>query len=170
MGAVVLPLFTLFGEEALEYRLANAEASALMTDRSQLPKVLACAIAAASQDHRGDRRRGERSAFLDWDACSAPRRTASPRSTGAEDPALLIYTSGTTGQPKGAVHAHRVLLGSIRGRAVAEPLPQGNEVMWSPAEWAWIAASSTRCSRPVSPGRRWWRTASRSSIRSAPSR
>jgi len=25
MGAVVLPLFTLFGEEALEYRMANAE-------------------------------------------------------------------------------------------------------------------------------------------------
>ena len=41
MGAVVLPLFTLFGEEALEYRMGNAEASALITDMSQLPKVLA---------------------------------------------------------------------------------------------------------------------------------
>ena len=41
MGAVVLPLFTLFGEEALEYRMSNAEASALITDMSQLPKVLA---------------------------------------------------------------------------------------------------------------------------------
>ena len=41
MGAVVLPLFTLFGEEALEYRLANAEASASITDMTQLPKVLA---------------------------------------------------------------------------------------------------------------------------------
>jgi hypothetical protein len=33
MGAVVLPLFTLFGEEALEYRMHNAEASA---DRHRL--------------------------------------------------------------------------------------------------------------------------------------
>lgn len=41
MGAVVLPLFTLFGEEAIEYRLANAEASAVITDMSQLPKLLA---------------------------------------------------------------------------------------------------------------------------------
>src|SRR5262245_20584515 len=41
MGAVVLPLFTLFGEEAIEYRMANAEASALITDMGQLPKVLA---------------------------------------------------------------------------------------------------------------------------------
>src|SRR3954464_12181823 len=38
MGAVVLPLFTLFGEEALEFRLANAEAKAVITDISQLPK------------------------------------------------------------------------------------------------------------------------------------
>ena len=41
MGAVVLPLFTLFGEEAVEYRLANAEASAVITDMSQLSKLLA---------------------------------------------------------------------------------------------------------------------------------
>src|SRR5258707_10725321 len=41
MGAVVLPLFTLFGEEALEYRMANAEASALITDMAQLPKGMA---------------------------------------------------------------------------------------------------------------------------------
>src|SRR4030095_12808650 len=40
-GGVVLRQFPLFGEEALEYRLANAEASALITDMSQLPKVLA---------------------------------------------------------------------------------------------------------------------------------
>jgi len=25
----------------------------------------------------------------------------------------LIYTSGTTGQPKGALHAHRLMLGSV---------------------------------------------------------
>jgi acetyl-CoA synthetase len=41
MGAVVLPLFTLFGEEAVEYRMNNAEASAIITDASQLPKILA---------------------------------------------------------------------------------------------------------------------------------
>ena len=41
MGAVVLPLFTLFGEEAVEYRMTNAEASAIITDITQLPKMLA---------------------------------------------------------------------------------------------------------------------------------
>src|SRR5689334_2127099 len=41
MGAVVLPLFTLFGEDAVEYRLGNAEASAIVTDMGQVSKVLA---------------------------------------------------------------------------------------------------------------------------------
>ena len=71
MGAVVLPLFTLFGEEALEYRLANAEASTLITDMSQLPKVLAVrdrlphlktVIVIGAGAHG--------SAFLDWDRLS----------------------------------------------------------------------------------------------------
>jgi acetyl-CoA synthetase len=142
MGAVVLPLFTLFGEEALEYRLNNAEASAIVTDITQLPKILAVRErlphlgtiivigAGADGDH-----------FLDWDtllgAASDSFRTLD---THAEDPALLIYTSGTTGQPKGALHAHRMMLGSVP--PVEQWLshwPRGNEIMWTPAEWAWIA-------------------------------
>ena len=35
--------------------------------------------------------------------------------TRADDPALIIYTSGTTGPPKGALHAHRTLLGHLPG-------------------------------------------------------
>ena len=31
--------------------------------------------------------------------------------TAAEDPVYMIYTSGTSGQPKGVMHAHRVVLG-----------------------------------------------------------
>ena len=142
MGAVVLPLFTLFGEEALEYRMANAEASALITDMSQLPKVLAVrdrlphlkTIIVIGAGAHG-------SAFLDWDRLlAAASDSFATVDTAAEDPALLIYTSGTTGQPKGALHAHRVMLGSVP--PVEQWLshwPRGNEVMWTPAEWAWIA-------------------------------
>src|SRR4051794_9916193 len=101
MGAIVLPLFALFGEEALEFRLADAEASALVTDLSQLPKVLAVRdrlpylrtviVIGAGTDG---------AAFVDWqrllDLASDRFATVDTR---AEDPALLIYTSGTTGQP-----------------------------------------------------------------------
>jgi acetyl-CoA synthetase len=142
MGAVVLPLFTLFGEEALEYRLSNAEASALITDMSQLPKVLAVrdrlphlkTLIVIGAGANG-------AAFFDWDrVLAAASDSFATVDTLAEDPALLIYTSGTTGQPKGALHAHRMMLGSVP--PVEQWLghwPRGNEVMWTPAEWAWIA-------------------------------
>ena len=51
---------------------------------------------------------------------------------------MMIYTSGTTGQPKGALHAHRVLLGHLPGVQMPhEFLPQPGDRLWTPADWAW---------------------------------
>ncbi len=61
-----------------------------------------------------------------------------PVNTSADDPALMVYTSGTTGPPKGALHAHRVLLGHLPGIEVPhEFLPQPGDRFWTPADWAW---------------------------------
>ena len=58
--------------------------------------------------------------------------------TAAEDAAMMIYTSGTTGQPKGALHAHRVLLGHLPGAELPHyPFPQAGDNYWTPADWAW---------------------------------
>jgi len=40
-GLVAVPLFTLFGEDALEYRLGNSGATALVTDRTGYAKIAA---------------------------------------------------------------------------------------------------------------------------------
>ena len=59
--------------------------------------------------------------------------------TSADDPAIIIYTSGTTGNPKGALHAHRVLLGHLPNvEMVHDFMPKPGDVMWTPADWAWI--------------------------------
>ena len=51
---------------------------------------------------------------------------------------MMIYTSGTTGPPKGALHAHRVLLGHLPGVQMPhEFLPQPGDRLWTPADWAW---------------------------------
>jgi len=65
-----------------------------------------------------------------------------PVRTTINDPAIIIYTSGTTGPPKGALHAHRVLLGHLPGVEFPhEFFPQhggGGDLFWTPADWAWI--------------------------------
>ncbi|MGB3280595.1 MAG: AMP-binding protein, partial [Pseudorhodobacter sp.] len=40
LGAVALPLFTLFGEDALLYRLGDSGAALVVTDDESLPKLL----------------------------------------------------------------------------------------------------------------------------------
>jgi acetyl-CoA synthetase len=133
LGAVALPIAILFGPDALAYRLQNSGAKALLTNaqglgkleeiRSQVPEV-ACVL---SVDGAG---------FADLLAKASSDFT--PVDTSAEDPAMMIYTSGTTGQPKGALHAHRVLLGHLPGAELPHyPFPQKGDSYWTPADWAW---------------------------------
>ena len=54
-------------------------------------------------------------------------------------PAWIIYTSGTTGNPKGALHAHRVVLGHLPNVEMCHDfIPKPGDLMWTPADWAWI--------------------------------
>ena len=48
-----------------------------------------------------------------WPSIKAASEEFITVDTSADDPAIIIYTSGTTGNPKGALHAHRVLLGHL---------------------------------------------------------
>jgi acetyl-CoA synthetase len=58
--------------------------------------------------------------------------------TRADDPALIIYTSGTTGPPKGALKAHRTLIGNVPGFVHSHDFfPRAGDLFWSPADWAW---------------------------------
>jgi acetyl-CoA synthetase len=40
LGGIAIPLFTLFGPDALEYRLGNSEAKAVITDGANIEKIL----------------------------------------------------------------------------------------------------------------------------------
>jgi acetyl-CoA synthetase len=139
-GLVSVPLFTLFGEDALEFRLANAGARAVVTDesgweklakiRDRLPDLKNIYVASEAVDA------GAKSFWSSIETAAEPFATVD---TSADDPAIIIYTSGTTGNPKGALHAHRVLLGHLPNvEMVHDFLPRPGDVMWTPADWAWI--------------------------------
>src|SRR5205814_4812952 len=79
------------------------------------------------------------SAVHSWEGLLARSSTAFPREeTKPDDPALIIYTSGTTGAPKGALEAHRLLIGNLSGFVHSHDFfPQPGDIFWSPADWAW---------------------------------
>ncbi len=139
MGAIALPLSHLFGPDALEYRMNHAGASVAIAEPATLPQLLAVRGRLAALRHvigaGGAREAGVHS----WEALlQKASRDFSCIDTAAEDPALIIYTSGTTGAPKGALHAHRVMIGHIPGFVYSHDFfPQPGDVFWSPADWAW---------------------------------
>ena len=138
LGAVVLPLFTLFGPDALAYRLRDSGARALVTDAANLGKVLELQadLPELGEIYCTDGAAPPVRAF--WDEVEVASDFV-PVATRAEDPACLIYTSGTTGDPKGVLHAHRFLLGHLPAmEAVQEGFPLPGDVGWTPADWAWI--------------------------------
>ena len=138
LGAVALPLAVLFGSEAIAYRLRDSGARALITDAPGLAKLadIRAALPGLELVLSVD---GAADGAEDFQAALA--RAASdftPVATAADDPALMVYTSGTTGPPKGALHAHRVLLGHLPGIEMPhEFLPQPGDRLWTPADWAW---------------------------------
>ncbi|ARE38730.1 Acetyl-coenzyme A synthetase [Rhodovulum sp. P5] len=137
LGAVVLPLFTLFGPDALEYRLADSGARLVVTDADGAEKL------AGLRDRLPDLTEvlsvnGGKARDL-WAEIAAADPLRAPRDTLAKDPAVLIYTSGTTGPPKGALHAHRFLIGHLPSIELHHRgFPQPGDCGWTPADWAWI--------------------------------
>ncbi len=129
LGAISMPLFKLFGEEALKSRINDSSAMAVITDpqgsellfnlHSQMPALKDVIVP-------------DELSFPDAEGFQNA-------STGPDDPAVLIYTSGTTGAPKGALHGHRILPGHLPGVEMSHDFfPQENDVIWTPADWAWI--------------------------------
>ena len=138
-GLVALPLFRLFGPDALSFRLADSGTTALITDAEGLEKLaqvrgeLPALAHVFCVDGPGD------GAAALHAALNEARDSFAAVDSAADDPATLIYTSGTTGAPKGAVLPYRVLLGHLPGVEYPHwPFPSPGDRFWTPADWAWI--------------------------------
>ncbi|MBK1636261.1 AMP-dependent synthetase [Rhodovulum adriaticum] len=137
LGAVGLPLFTLFGPDALEYRLADSGTKLVVTDAEGAAKLAGLRDRLPALRDVLSVDGGPARDF--WAEIAAADPTPAPRDTGAEDPAVLIYTSGTTGPPKGVLHAHRFLIGHLPSFELHHRgTPRPGDCGWTPADWAWI--------------------------------
>ena len=136
MGAVAMPLSMLFGPEALQYRLHDSEAVVAICDDSSIESLQA--VRAECPALRTVMGVGAARGDVDFDDTARVNKNPFPPvDTRANDPAILIYTSGTTGPPKGALLAHRALIGNLPGFVCSQnwfgfdphpgPLPQVGE-------------------------------------------
>ncbi|MFT5217968.1 MAG: acetyl-CoA synthetase [Gammaproteobacteria bacterium] len=137
LGAIALPLAILFGPEALEYRLRDSGARLVISHASryedirglapglpELERVIGCDCGDTADEF--------------WRLLEMSSSSMQMVDTRADDPACLIYTSGTTGPPKGALIAHRAVIGNFTGFEMSQNLfPQPDDLFWTPADWAW---------------------------------
>jgi len=139
MGAIALPLSHLFGPDALEYRINHAEASIALVEPTTIANLWAVKDKLPTLRHvigvGGAREAGVHA----WEPLlERASRNFKALDTRADDPAVIIYTSGTTGAPKGALQAHRLIVGNIPGFVHSHDFfPQAGDLFWSPADWAW---------------------------------
>ena len=122
LGAVLLSMSVLYGDEAVRHRLTDSEAKVVVTDAANAPRfenasaeillVEEGSLAGAQTDHICER-------------------------MSADDPAQLYYTSGTTGLAKGIVHAHRYIL--AHEEFVYCHQVEDGERFHGMGEWAWAA-------------------------------
>lgn len=162
LGAIAVPLFKLFGADAIEHRASNCSMRALITDASGLQKIdgiraglahLHLCYVIDAPAHRND--------VLDYhEQLQCHSDQFETLDTAAEDPALIIYTSGTTGHPKGALHAHRVLLGHLPGvRSSHDDFPSPVTGCGPRQTGHGLAGCSMCCYLPGITACRWWPTA-----------
>lgn len=145
LGAIAVPLTVLFRQDALLHRLGDSGCKAIVMAAeslsvvepllNQLPELTTIVVTGTESPPEIDGRR----AISFRNATDAASDQFTPADTLADDPAIIIYTSGTTGNPKGALHAHRFLLGHLPAVELSHDFfPQEGDRFWTPADWAWI--------------------------------
>ena len=142
LGAISVPLSTLFGEDGLRYRLNDSGATAALIDEATYGVFesvrddlddLQTTLTVGNDDRTGDE-----TAF--WDALNGQSTEFETVTTTPEDDLTIFYTSGTTGDPKGVRHAHRMLLGHLPLFStwfISLNLTD-DDVYWTPASWTWM--------------------------------
>jgi acetyl-CoA synthetase len=123
LGALLLSMSVLYGDEGIRHRLSDSTPTVLVTDRVNAPRF----------DH-------PKVLVLDEGLLDGAPTDPISTDTAADDPAQLYYTSGTTGLAKGIIHAHRYILAHEEFLYCHEV--QEGERFHGMGEWAWAAGIS----------------------------
>jgi len=155
LGAVIGPLFSAFGPDAVRDRLADSGARVLLTSPELWARV---------KEIRSDLPELRHVVILDRHGGAAPAGTVAwgevfdrqpdafeIERTDTEDFAVMHYTSGTTGKPKGAAHVHEAVMGHYATAKYVLDL-HDEDVYWCTADPGWVTGTSYGMFGPWSNG------------------
>jgi acetyl-CoA synthetase len=123
LGAILLSMSVLYGDEGIRHRLTDSGAKVLFTDAANAQRIDSSLV--------------EHVLILDGRLVMDGAPEFEPVDTAADDPAQLYYSSGTTGLAKGILHAHRYLL-AHEEFIYCHDVRDG-ERFHGMGEWAWAA-------------------------------
>lgn len=143
MGAVYVPLFTAFAGPAVAYRLRHSEASAVITDVTNFPKIQEGLNEAEGLPLlKNILVIGDEEAYSGvgitnfWATVNGASTEFAIVETKLDDLAEIQYTSGSTGQAKGAMISHKIGL-SILPYVLYAMGVREDDVFWGGADPGW---------------------------------
>ncbi|MFA7437062.1 AMP-binding protein [Castellaniella sp.] len=140
LGAVHVPLFTAFGNEAIASRVNAAQARLIIADPDQCPKLVGIDIPVLKTG-----------ANLDTLIESHPPLEHNER-IGQSGTFIELYTSGTTGAPKGVRVPAYAIASFIAYMRYGFDL-QANDVLWNGADPGWAYGLFYSVVGPMATGR-----------------
>lgn len=148
IGAIVGPLFSAFGAEAVKDRLLDSGASVIITNPklkkivdkivNDLPDLKHTIIVNKNNRDNYELENGEISYELEMSKASVDFELVK---TSPDDLSVMHYTSGTTGKPKGAAHGHKAIIGQYATSKYVLDL-KGDDIYWCTADPGWVTGTS----------------------------
>jgi acetyl-CoA synthetase len=154
-GAIIGPLFSAFGPDAVKDRLADSEAKALITSPTLKKKIIDILpeLPALKKVMLVNREKApvEPDDLLYEKMMSNASDSFDTIKTHKEDYAIIHYTSGTTGKPKGAAHVHEAVVGHYTTAKYVLDL-HAEDIYWCTADPGWVTGTSYGMFGPWSNG------------------
>jgi acetyl-CoA synthetase len=148
-GAVVGPLFSAFGPEAIKDRLEDSGAVIVITSPNlkerldsilpDLPAIRQVILVDRNQEYSHPLKSHE---VRYESAMSQASEVFEVPYTDPDDYSIIHYTSGTTGKPKGAVHRHAAVIAHAATTQYILDLKPEKDVYWCTADPGWVTGTS----------------------------